>query len=83
MRSSLLGSDAGGFTEAAALPYSPSAEHGASLLDPALGLPWPTTLESVLSEEDAAALALADAARAGALPAYADCEAWYVRQRRP
>jgi dTDP-4-dehydrorhamnose 3,5-epimerase len=64
-------------------PYNPGAEHGVSPLDPGLGLPWPSELEPVLSEKDAAAPTLAEAACAGALPGHEDCESWYVRQRCP
>jgi dTDP-4-dehydrorhamnose 3,5-epimerase len=51
-------------------PYAPSIERTISALDPALALPWPTDIEPILSERDAAAPALADAAGAGLLPRY-------------
>jgi dTDP-4-dehydrorhamnose 3,5-epimerase-like enzyme len=41
-----------------------------SALDPALGLPWPAELTPVLSERDAAAPTLAEAAAAGLLPPF-------------
>jgi dTDP-4-dehydrorhamnose 3,5-epimerase len=49
-------------------PFNPSAEHGVNPLDPALGLPWPTDLDLVLSAKDQAAPTLADALAAGLLP---------------
>jgi 5-epimerase len=57
--------------------YSPSREHGITPLDPALGLPWPAELEPVLSDKDSSAPTLAEAERAGLLPDYDDCLAYY------
>ena len=51
-------------------PYAPAIEHTVSPLDPALGLPWPTDLTPILSERDAAAPTVAEAAEAGLLPRY-------------
>jgi dTDP-4-dehydrorhamnose 3,5-epimerase len=51
-------------------PYNPAAERTVSPLDPALGLPWPTDLEPVLSTKDAAAPGIVEAAEAGTLPRY-------------
>lgn len=51
-------------------PYAPAIERTVSALDPALGLPWPAGLTPVLSERDAAAPTLAEAADAGLLPRY-------------
>jgi dTDP-4-dehydrorhamnose 3,5-epimerase len=49
--------------------YSPDDELAISPLDPALGLPWPSDLAPyVLSDRDAAAITLAEAADAGRLP---------------
>jgi dTDP-4-dehydrorhamnose 3,5-epimerase len=59
-------------------PYNPAAERVVSPLDPALGLPWPAGLEPVLSEKDAAAPTLAQAAGRGMLPELAACTAWYA-----
>ncbi len=59
-------------------PYNPAAERVVSPLDPALGLPWPADLEPVLSEKDAAAPTLAQAAGRGMLPELAACTAWYA-----
>jgi dTDP-4-dehydrorhamnose 3,5-epimerase len=53
--------------------YTPGAEHGIDPLDPALGLPWPSDLEPVLSPKDAEAPTLAQALAAGALPRFAAC----------
>lgn len=52
-------------------PYDPGIERTVSALDPALGLPWPSDLTPALSDRDAAAPTLAEAARAGLLPRYA------------
>lgn len=54
------------------MPYNPAVERTVSPLDPALSLPWPTDLEPVLSEKDADAPTLAEAARAGLLPIYTE-----------
>ena len=62
-------------------PYNPPAEHGLSPMDPALGLPWPTDLEVLLSPKDQAAPTLAEAESSGLLPSYADCEARYRELR--
>jgi dTDP-4-dehydrorhamnose 3,5-epimerase len=51
-------------------PYDPAVERTVSALDPALGLPWPAELTPVLSERDAAAPTLAEAAAAGLLPPF-------------
>ena len=61
--------------------YNPAAEHGINPLDPELGLNWPADLEPVLSEKDVAAPGLAEAEAAGLLPSYAECVAFYERQR--
>lgn len=58
-------------------PYAPGREHGVHPLDPALGIAWPSGIEPVLSEKDAAAPTLAEAAEQGLLPSYADCLAHY------
>ena len=63
-------------------PYTPGAEHGIDPLDPALALPWPTDVFAVLSDKDAAAPALAQAAELGILPRHASCRAWYAERRR-
>jgi dTDP-4-dehydrorhamnose 3,5-epimerase len=57
-------------------PYSPGREFGIHPLDPALGLPWPSGAESVLSEKDAAAPTLAEAKASSLLPTMAECEAF-------
>lgn len=61
--------------------YAPSREFGIHPLDPALGIEWPDDLEVVLSEKDAAAPTLAEAASQGLLPMYAECEEWYASLR--
>ena len=50
-------------------------------LDPALGIAWPADCPPLLSAKDAAAPSLAEAERAGLLPAYSDCAAYYERLR--
>ncbi len=61
--------------------YNPAAEHGIHPLDPALGLPWPTDIDPVLSDKDAAAPTLAEAREAGLLPEYGDCVRHYESLR--
>jgi dTDP-4-dehydrorhamnose 3,5-epimerase len=62
-------------------PYAPDHEHGVHPLDPGIGIEWPDALAPVLSPKDAAAPSLAAAEKAGQLPAYADCLAYYERLR--
>ncbi|EIF00299.1 dTDP-4-dehydrorhamnose 3,5-epimerase family protein [Saccharomonospora glauca] len=62
--------------------YEPEIEHGITPLDPELGLPWPSDVEPILSEKDAAAPTLAQAREAGLLPHYDDCVAHYERLRK-
>ncbi|MCA1189500.1 MULTISPECIES: dTDP-4-dehydrorhamnose 3,5-epimerase family protein [unclassified Saccharopolyspora] len=64
-------------------PFTPSAEHGISPLDPELGLPWAEHLdgEPVLSDKDRAAPTLAAAADAGLLPDYDACLRRYAELR--
>jgi dTDP-4-dehydrorhamnose 3,5-epimerase len=50
-------------------------------LDPALGLPWPTDLEPLLSEKDTAAPTLAEAVEQGLLPTWEACQARYAELR--
>ncbi|MFC9845118.1 dTDP-4-dehydrorhamnose 3,5-epimerase [Streptomyces sp. NPDC060223] len=56
--------------------YAPKREHGIHPLDPELGIEWPTDVEPLLSDKDAAAPTLADAAAQGLLPRYEDCTAY-------
>ena len=56
--------------------YRPGAERGIDPLDPALGLPWPSELDLVLSEKDRAAPSLAQAREQGLLPSFAACQEW-------
>ena len=62
--------------------YNPGREHGLNPLDPALGLPWPADIELVLSEKDAGAPTLAEAAERGLLPGYDTCQAYYAELAR-
>jgi dTDP-4-dehydrorhamnose 3,5-epimerase len=59
--------------------YNPGAEHGISPVDPALGLPWPSDIEPILSDKDRDAPTLAEAEAAGLLPVYADCLAYRAK----
>jgi dTDP-4-dehydrorhamnose 3,5-epimerase len=52
--------------------YNPTGERGVHPLDPALGIEWPIDAP-VLSEKDAVAPTLAEAARLGLLPDYRTC----------
>ena len=63
--------------------YNPAAEHGVHPLDAELGLPWPTDVEHVLSEKDAAAPTLAEALAGGALPTLESCRAWTTQLAGP
>jgi dTDP-4-dehydrorhamnose 3,5-epimerase len=65
-------------------PYAPGREHGVHPLDPTLGIAWPLhglADAPILSDKDAAAPALDDALRSGALPAHEDCAAYTARLR--
>jgi dTDP-4-dehydrorhamnose 3,5-epimerase len=62
--------------------YNPAAEHGISPLDPAVGLEFPLDASAlVLSEKDAGAPALEEAAASGLLPDYAAVRAYYEQLR--
>lgn len=61
--------------------YAPDREHTVNPLDPALGLPWPADVEPVRSGKDTAAPTLAEAAEAGLLPSWQDCQARYAQLR--
>jgi epimerase EvaD len=60
--------------------YNPGSEHGINPLDPMLALPWSVD-EPILSEKDAAAPTLAEAAASGLLPTYEACLARYASLR--
>ncbi len=62
-------------------PYSPPAEHTVHALDPAIGIRWPQDVPVTLSDRDAAAPSLAEAAAAGLLPGYPACAAQLARAR--
>ncbi len=61
--------------------YAPDREHGVNPLDKELAIPWPDDIEPILSEKDAAAPGLNDAAAEGLLPTYAECLAFYASLR--
>src|SRR6202044_3812663 len=48
-------------------------------LDPAIGIAWPSDIDPVLSDKDAAAPTLAEAQAAGLLPDYAECQAYQAK----
>ena len=54
-------------------PYAPGRERGVHPLDAAIGIPWPTGVEPVMSQKDATAPTIAEAERAGLLPSYQAC----------
>ncbi|MGW0824148.1 dTDP-4-dehydrorhamnose 3,5-epimerase [Streptomyces sp. NPDC002845] len=60
-------------------PYTPARERGVHPLDPELGIDWPKDIEPLLSEKDAQAPTLREAAESGSLPDYAECRNWYGR----
>ena len=62
-------------------PYNPGHEHGVHPLDRDLDLPWPSDVEALLSDKDAAAPSLAEAQAGGLLPGYARCQAFYASLR--
>ncbi len=62
-------------------PYTPVMERTVHPLDPALGLPWPPDVQPALSDKDAAAPTLAEAASAGILPTWDACQARYAELR--
>lgn len=61
--------------------YSPKHERGVNPLDPELAIDWPAGISPLLSDKDAAAPSLAEAAAQGLLPAYADCLAFTEKLR--
>jgi dTDP-4-dehydrorhamnose 3,5-epimerase len=61
--------------------YAPDREHGVYPLDPELAIQWPDDVEPVLSDKDAAAPTLKQAAADGILPTYAECLAFRASLR--
>jgi dTDP-4-dehydrorhamnose 3,5-epimerase len=61
--------------------FDPSREHGISVFDPDLALPWPRDLELVLSDRDRVAPSLREVQADGLLPDLATCEEFYARLR--
>ncbi|RSM63880.1 dTDP-4-dehydrorhamnose 3,5-epimerase [Kibdelosporangium aridum] len=57
--------------------YNPGREHAITPVDPALGLPWPTDIDPILSEKDTKAPTLAEAVSSGLLPTYEACMEHY------
>ena len=62
-------------------PYAPNREHGINPLDSDLGISWPALSSLMLSDKDAAAPTLAEAARSGLLPTYADIQSWTLQKK--
>ncbi|MGH3735929.1 MAG: dTDP-4-dehydrorhamnose 3,5-epimerase family protein [Micromonosporaceae bacterium] len=60
--------------------YAPAREHGIDPLDLELGIDWPVDSPQ-LSDRDAAAPSLADAAARGLLPSYEACQKLYAELR--
>ena len=54
--------------------YVPEHERVVSAFDPALGLPIPTDLETIISDRDRVGPSLAETAEAGLLPDYQQCQ---------
>jgi len=61
--------------------YNPGGEHGISPFDTELALPWPTDIETMMSEKDRNAPSLAEAMDSGLLPQYDDCLKHYETLR--
>jgi dTDP-4-dehydrorhamnose 3,5-epimerase len=80
----LAESDEATLTYLCSTPYTPGREHAIHPLDTELALAWPTDIEPVLSDRDAAAPSLREAGEAGLLSSYEDCQAYYgqLRSRR-
>ena len=64
-------------------PYAPGREHSVDVLDPDIGIEWPTEVKPILSDKDAAAPSLRTAASSGLLPDYAACLAYAAQLRGP
>ena len=62
-------------------PYAPGREHSVDVLDPDIGIEWPTEVKPILSDKDAAAPSLRTAASSGLLPDYAACLAYAAQLR--
>jgi dTDP-4-dehydrorhamnose 3,5-epimerase len=58
--------------------YNPGREHGLHPLDPDVGIIWPDAGDVLLSPKDADAPTLQEAERAGLLPAFDACRAFYA-----
>ncbi|MFJ8917965.1 dTDP-4-dehydrorhamnose 3,5-epimerase [Streptomyces sp. NPDC102415] len=56
--------------------YAPQREHAIHPLDPQLAIDWPTDIPLLLSDKDATAPTLDEAAEAGVLPSHSVCLAY-------
>jgi len=63
--------------------YHPAREHTINPLDPAIGIPWPDSVERVLSDRDHDAPTLEQARAAGLLPTWEKTQAFIDELRRP
>jgi dTDP-4-dehydrorhamnose 3,5-epimerase len=61
--------------------FRPTGEFGTHPLDADLALPWPAAITPILSDKDAAAPTLREAAAQGLLPTFADCQQMYESLR--
>ncbi|GLZ36626.1 dTDP-4-dehydrorhamnose 3,5-epimerase family protein [Actinokineospora sp. NBRC 105648] len=61
--------------------FVPGTQVDINALDPDLAIDWGLTGEPLMSDKDAAALGLAEAAQAGLLPTYDECRALEARLR--
>ena len=64
-------------------PFNPGRERGLNPLDASIGLEIPAGIEPIISEKDAAAPSLEEAAAQGLLPQYAACLDYYATLRQP
>lgn len=69
--------DASTVTYLCSTVYAPGREHEVNPLDPRVGIDWPADVPVRLSDKDAAAPGLEEARRAGLLPDFAACRAFY------
>lgn len=62
--------------------YVPGTMIEVNPLDPDIGIPWDLKGTPIMSDKDAGAVGLKEAAESGLLPSYADCLAHYEALRR-
>ncbi|MEV4053680.1 dTDP-4-dehydrorhamnose 3,5-epimerase family protein [Amycolatopsis sp. NPDC049688] len=59
--------------------FAPGTQIDLNPFDPGVGLPWKPASEPTVSEKDAAAPTVREAAARGLLPTYAECREWYAQ----